>query len=99
MKRFCSGLKSYQQLKLVSERGPAKTWPKLSMAADEGSDVRCLVNACVRKFKLNMDYTPDGSHCVTNDVWNSGAKVGPKSFFYMILLRILVKFFENFKFF
>ena len=82
------GLVEFQCLQLVLERGPAATWKRLSIAADQGSDVIAATNALLRLFKINLDFFSDTSHGGHNDFWNSRQRCDIKGFLYMFLLGI-----------
>ena len=82
------GLVEFQQLKPVLERGAARTWKKLSVASDQGSDVVAALMALIFLFRLNLDFFPDPSHGGTNDFWNAGHMCDLKGFLYMLLLVI-----------
>lgn len=66
------------------------TWPKLSIAADQGSDILSGIFALQRHYKINLDYTPDVSHGVQNDLWAAGRECGLAQFMYMVLLLVNV---------
>lgn len=64
MKTVSRGLIDFQMLEL---RGDPMTWPKLSIAADQGSDILSGIFALQRHYKINLDYTSDVSHGAQND--------------------------------
>lgn len=77
LKQFCDGLKTFQiGMKPVLERGDPSEWPKLSIAADQGGDQLCAINALMRKYACNIDFVPDPSHGIQNDLWLSGKTQG-----------------------
>lgn len=45
----------------------AWTWPSLSIAADQGPDVKCAASFLLRKVGCNVDFTDDMSHGAWND--------------------------------
>eukprot|EP00974_Lingulodinium_polyedra_P095235 9227778-Lingulodinium_polyedra.AAC.1 len=53
-----------------------------------GPDVVAGVQALQRKYQINLDFTPDTSHGVRNDIWLACKDAGLKSLFYMLLLTI-----------
>lgn len=69
MCHFGYGLKHYQQKPDLKGRcaDPTKWW-RLSLACDEGPDVRCAVSYMSRVLHLCIDYTPDFNHGIWNDV-------------------------------
>jgi hypothetical protein len=85
---YCSGLVAFQQLKPVEERGPPETWPKLSIAADCGSDVLCGISAMVHRFGLCVDFIPDTSHAANNFCWSALGFADMKPFGYLTLLAL-----------
>lgn len=89
MKQFCpKGLSAFIQDRLVAQRGLPETWPKISLGADMGSDIVAAVNALQRCSRVNLDYSPDLSHGVHNDVWGAGKEANLSSYMYMLLLCV-----------
>ncbi len=62
------GLEAFQLADKTRDRGDPKTWPRLSIAGDRGSDGVTALSFLRRHLKLNVDFTPDPSHDVTNDI-------------------------------
>ena len=62
------GLQAFKLADNILDRGPPETWPRLTIAADRGVDGVTALGFCRRHLKLNVDYTPDPSHDVTNDI-------------------------------
>lgn len=79
------GLSVFIQDRPVAQRGLPLTWPKLSLGAGMGSDIVAAVNALQRCFKMNINYSPDLSHGVYNDVWGAGKDANLSSYLYMLL--------------
>lgn len=93
LKGFCGGLKDFRIGQTpVDDRGDPSTWPKLSIAADQGGDQLCGINALMRAYGCNVDFVPDPSHGIQNDLWLSGKQAGLSSFFYGMLLMVNVPF-------
>ena len=90
VKMVSDGLVHFQQAKPLAERMHPLTWPRLSIGADMGPDIVAGVAALQRKYMINVDYTPDTSHGVHNDIWLAGTDAGLKSFMYTLLLTINV---------
>lgn len=53
----------------IAQRDPDPLmWPRLSLASDQGPDVCCAVNYLLRARTANVDWYPDDSHGVKNDM-------------------------------
>lgn len=89
MKQFCpQGLSAFIQDRPISERGLPETWRKIVLSADMGNDILAAANALQRHYKMNLDYAPDLSHGVHNDIWGAGKEANLGSYFYMLRLCV-----------
>lgn len=73
--------KSFMHFRIPSDlakAGPPESWPRLSVAPDQGGDGLCAVNFLSRSLGCNVDLTPDMSHGINNDVWQAFQDMGVK---------------------
>lgn len=61
-------LSALRQPRDPSERENPLTWPGASIAMDQGSDGHSSIQALRRELLLNIEYIPDASHAVWNDI-------------------------------
>ena len=72
------GLEAFKLADNILDRGPPETWPRLTIAADRGADGVTALGFCRRHLKLNVDYTPDPSHDVTNGIDCCGTRLAAR---------------------
>ena len=82
-----AGLERFQ-VQATADGGepPAKSWKRLTIACDQGSDGVCCINALQRKFRLNVDAMWDPSHGLWNDILLSLSMMGSSSWVYLMLV-------------
>ncbi len=63
----------------LANAGPPASWPRLSVAPDQGGDGVYAVQFLTRHLHCNIDLTPDMSAGCNNDAWQAFQDMGVKA--------------------